>query len=187
MYGRRRYDSGMIWESHYWKDELLAIATRLNRRRWASAGELTIVRIEQDIMIGFYIVRKLIEAKKITNELAGRSIDIVGHPCIRPPVTLMNWHKIDELYNLKTSQRERIKLLQLANMIIHSYVFITDTDDRGGLSGIYVNSDYSRNRKIYYLPIKDTIHILKEFGSNYPHMTRRIRNPQTGEVDVYNA
>jgi hypothetical protein len=177
----------MIWESQYWKDELLAIARRLNRRRWTTAGELMLVRTEQDVMIGFYIVRKLIEAKKITNELAERSVDIISHPCIRPPVTLMNWHKIDELYDLNTLQRERIQLSQLANTFIHSYVFITDADDRGCLSGIYVNSDHSRNRKIYYLPIKDIIHILKEFGSNYPHMTRRTRNPQTGEVDVYNA
>lgn len=177
----------MIWESHYWKDELLAIAARLNSRRWRAAGELTLVRIEQDVMIGFYMVRKLIEAKKVTNELLERSVDIVSHPCTSPPVTLLNWHKIDDLYGLKILQRERITLLKLANTFIHSYVFITDADDRGRLSGIYVNSDYRRNQKIYYLPIKNIIHILKAFGSNYPHMTQSTRNPQTGEVDIHNA
>jgi len=59
----------MIIESRYWKKELLKIADKLSKRliyrkRWSEAQFGT---FEKEIMIGFYIVRKLIEAKKISN------------------------------------------------------------------------------------------------------------------------
>jgi hypothetical protein len=60
----------MIWESWYWKKPLLDMAKRL--RSLKAAGYLTekqMVQIERDIFIGFYSIRKLIEAKtKITDK-----------------------------------------------------------------------------------------------------------------------
>jgi hypothetical protein len=56
----------MIYESHYWKDELQAIAKKLRRRRaqrrWS---ESSFANLEKEVMVGFYSVRKLYEASKL--------------------------------------------------------------------------------------------------------------------------
>ena len=58
----------MIWESQYWKDELLRTASKLNKRlnqkRWP---ESSMASLEKEIMIGFYIIYKLIAAHKLSN------------------------------------------------------------------------------------------------------------------------
>ena len=59
----------MIAESYYWKRELLRVAARLRRRltqrRWPEASFSV---VEMDLMVGFYAIRKLAEAKKISDE-----------------------------------------------------------------------------------------------------------------------
>ncbi|MEI6874502.1 MAG: hypothetical protein WCL50_05155, partial [Spirochaetota bacterium] len=52
----------MIHESYYWKQPLLVSAGRLKRYRKArQLGQKQLLRIEKDVLIGFYSVRKLLE------------------------------------------------------------------------------------------------------------------------------
>ena len=56
----------MIGESYYWKKELVKLAIKLDKRTkqkraWTEAQHGT---FEKEITIGFYIIRKLIEAKQ---------------------------------------------------------------------------------------------------------------------------
>lgn len=53
----------MIWESWYWKQPLLEMADRLEHLKTASAlSDEELAQVERDIFIGFYSVRKLLEA-----------------------------------------------------------------------------------------------------------------------------
>ena len=64
----------MIWESAYWKEELLRQAEDLKKRstqtKWS---ERSLARLEKTIMIGFYSIRKLIEAKKVSDAYEGQA------------------------------------------------------------------------------------------------------------------
>ena len=52
-------------------------------------------------MVGFYSIRKLIEARKLSDDLIARQIRVTQFPSIEPArVTLLNWHKLDKHYAL---------------------------------------------------------------------------------------
>jgi hypothetical protein len=71
----------VIAESHCWKRELLRIAARLTprlkQRRWAPASSSA---VKKDVMIGFYIVRKLVEARKVSDSVAQRKVECRAYP-----------------------------------------------------------------------------------------------------------
>lgn len=62
----------MIWESVYWKQALLEMADCLERLKTTSAlFEEELAQVEREIFIGFYSVRKFLEAPaKITTRPA---------------------------------------------------------------------------------------------------------------------
>lgn len=73
----------MIQDSVPWKEELLRIAIRLERRRtqerWADrSGYL----VERDVMVSSYTIRKLVEATKVSDKLVGRSFTVAMYPLI---------------------------------------------------------------------------------------------------------
>ena len=89
----------MIWESCYWKEDLLKsekwlLEKVISRRR---PSEKLLVEFEKCMFITAYQVRKLIEAKKLSNSLVDSSLPITEYGNIKK-VTLMNWHRLDELY-----------------------------------------------------------------------------------------
>lgn len=67
----------MIYESSYWKSDLLKLATRLQLRliqtRW---GKKNLYTLEKEIFIGFYSIRKLIESKKVSSSIKNKSYEI---------------------------------------------------------------------------------------------------------------
>ena len=91
----------MIDESCYWKNDLLkeadALRDRKKQRRWP---EVSFARLEQTIMLGFYSIRKLIEASKLSDSTIYEEIPITTYPWSGKTVTRMNWHKLDQLYDL---------------------------------------------------------------------------------------
>ena len=72
----------MIAESYYWKRDLLKVVARLRRRftqtRWTRASYSA---VEIDVMVGFYAIRKLIEGKKISDEImSAKSLCAITQP-----------------------------------------------------------------------------------------------------------
>jgi hypothetical protein len=92
----------MIWESSYWKEELFWHARRIRRlqtlKRWV---ERSTAALEKDLMIGFYSIRKMVEAHTVSDEIRDRSLSLQGYPWTGSPVTFMNWDKIDQKYDLE--------------------------------------------------------------------------------------
>lgn len=88
----------MIDESSYWKRELFKIAVDLRRRReerrWPDAS---LARIELNIMLGFYMIRKLLEARKISDSVAKRRLRLPLYRAIGKRVTYRNAHHIEDL------------------------------------------------------------------------------------------
>src|SRR5665213_2100298 len=97
----------MIWESCYWKEPLLRTAERLRGLKASvELSEEDLANLEREIFVGFYSVRKLIEAiTKLTDRTKLFQVTVSWYQNIKP-VSWLNNHKIDELYDLKNEHQD---------------------------------------------------------------------------------
>lgn len=160
----------MVSESHYWKRELLKLSKKLTKRTlhnrfWTEAQFCT---FEKEIMMGFYIIRKLIEAYKLSNQVVSTKVEGIKLANIGKIVHLMNNHKYYEYFDFDNPKQEKFDLLFLSNQIVHSYVFAPAFDESFCLSAIHFSSDKDRNKWLYEISITTIISIFDKVGSNYP-------------------
>jgi hypothetical protein len=115
----------MIWDSSPWKRDIARRADALRRRkdqkRWSEAS---MARVEQDIFLSAFAVRKLIESFKISDEVESRSIRAKGYKRRSGAADVMNWHRIDQLCELDNAGWRTVSLKDFCNQIIHSYMFV---------------------------------------------------------------
>jgi hypothetical protein len=159
----------MIWESRYWKDELLRQSKRLRaqcqQKRWPEASS---ARLELTLMSGFYAVRKLLESKKFSQNLMSKHLPVAEFPPSGKAVNLLNWHHIDRLFRLDEPNNTSIDLLSLCNQFVHSYVFVPSFSDIKQLTGIFVASDWMRTSRLYHVEIEQAVELFEEIGRDYP-------------------
>lgn len=177
----------MITEPLYWKTDLLrqssALEKRRTQKRWSEAS---FARCEQTIFIGFYSVRKLIESKKLTNVVAASSFQIRSYPPTGKAVTFMNYHKVDELYDLDKPKEHSINLINLCHQFIHSYVFSLVFDEDDALSAVWVASDYQRSKALIEIPLATIIGIFETVASDDIRSMRGIFDPEKGDYLIEN-
>lgn len=175
----------MIAESSYWKNDLLKrtayLRKRMVQKRWVEASHS---KFEQALMLGFYSVRKLIEAKKLSNLIADRTITLVAFPALNKPVTHMNWHKIDELYDMESGANCSITLGFLCNQFVHSYVFVPVFDeDSQTVCQVLVSSGFERNRRLYQVDLAAVVAMFEQIGGDYPNEARMVFNPKIKDYE----
>jgi hypothetical protein len=158
----------MIWESCFWKYPLLNLVKEIEE--WESTNDIDeagFARIERELMIGFYSVRKLVEAKKLSDSVAEEKLNCKSFLNIKN-VNLKNWHHINKLYDLKTELKEKLDINFVFNQFIHSYVFIIAESDSSSLEGVYFCSDRYRNKKLFHIASSEIRRIFALVGNNYP-------------------
>jgi hypothetical protein len=174
----------MIHKSGYWKKQLLEIAERLRSLKTVDPEELVedddwFSQIEIDIFIGFYSVRKLCDAVMlVTDATKSRTFSIAWHPNLEP-VTLINHHRVDELYDFDTRRQETRDVQFICGRIIHSFVFMPYAEEQG-LAGILFASDTDKHKKLYAMKIDDVITLFERVGNDDPTDIHWHRTP-TGE------
>lgn len=172
----------MIWESHEWKEPLLAMARRLDSARHAK--RLTaqrLAQVERDIFLGCFSVRKLIHSgPKLTDACRAMRLPVTWYRNVQR-VDALNWHKIGKLYDLANGHSESRDLEFLCGRIIHSFVFIPEEGADGGLAGFYFASDFDRNARLYRLTVEEIIRAFETVGRDYPANISATRNPVSGE------
>jgi len=177
----------MISESSYWKDDLLKQAKFLRKKiaqkRWP---ESTLVRIEQSIMIGFYTIRKLIEAKKISDSNIKRKFQIKFYSWSGKLATWINLYRVEILYDFSKSAPVEKDMIFICNQFIHSYIFMTSFNRAGKLTGILFNSDKERNKALYYVKIKQIINVFEVIGNDYPISGMYYYDPKKQDYIVHN-
>lgn len=144
----------MIWDSRPWKRNLARCVDTLRRRkqqrRWTEAS---CIAVERDIFLSAYAVRKLLEAGKISDEVESDSLRAVAHLPRGRTVDVMNWNRIDELYDLSTHTEVNLSLRDFCNQVVHSFVFVLSFAAPGGLEGFFVASDREKERRLLHFPI----------------------------------
>lgn len=113
----------MIQESRYWKEPLLRAANWLeNLRIKERAAERSLVRVERELFVGFYGIRKLLETFKLSSSTKNMRFALAWSPCIKR-VDYLNAGCVHELFDVQLVHIEERDLEFLCNQFIHSYVF----------------------------------------------------------------
>lgn len=169
----------MISESSYWKDPLLTAADWLETVRFAD-DELKRVRAEQELLLGFFGIRKLLDTFKVSDSTRDLVIRVEQHKCVKR-VDYLNSHRIDELYDLASSTRELRDLNFVCNQFVHSYVLSIVGDENDNFSGCFVASDYVRNSKVYFVSSSNILSVFRTVGQDYPRKITMDRDEETGQ------
>jgi len=176
----------MIWESGYWKDDLLRVAARLRRRqqqrRWP---QVSLANVEKDLFLGFYAVRKLIDAGKLSDSTVAMTIAVAVHPRMGRAITKMNRHHLDELYDINTSVPGVLGLRELCNQFVHSYAFSTFHREDEGLDAVLVASDREKSVRLFKVSLVDVLTVFERVGHDYPNQCNMFLNPKTGDYETH--
>lgn len=180
----------MIWESSYWKEELLRLADKIaRRRRQRRFSERSLANLEKEIFFAFYAIRKLIEAKKLTQRVVNRSISVKAYPTTSKGVTIFNWggagYEIEKYFDVTKGTRDKVTLSFLCNQFIHSYIFIPEFSGNG-LARILIASDHMRKRKLYCVKIGVIETILRKIAFDRVFRVRAIYDSQIGDYVLKN-
>lgn len=161
----------MIYESIYWKRELTRLSKKLearkvNKRCWTNTQNGA---FEKEVMIGFYIVRKLYESQKLPNTVASTKLKGKKYPNNGSLVHRVNYHRVSEHYDFEKVQELNFDLKFLANQIIHSYIFlpIFGSIEENGIFNLYsicFCSDEHRNKWIYEISLNTLIELFEGIG-----------------------
>ena len=174
----------MIWESHFWKDDLLKKAKSLQQcRRRCNWSETQLGRLEQGVMLGFYSIRKLADAGKLSAATMTQELSLAAYKWLGKPVTKLNWHHIDRLYDLENAATESRSLLKLCHQFVHSFIFIPDFDGDDKLSGFMFASDHQRQTALLRIGITDVVAVFKQVGKDYPATAFRTFNQKKGDYE----
>lgn len=177
----------MIHESHFWKEDVRRRAGLLRKRlrqlRWP---ERSTARTEQDLMLGFYSIRKLLESQKLTATIAQSRIRLHVHPC-RKAVSQLNRHAVHALYDLTSHTHEERDVSFVCNQFIHSYVFVLTVSDRKTWTGVLVASDRERNHAIYHVSARDIVQLFTRVSRDNANRARMTFNAKRGDYDIYST
>lgn len=176
----------MIWDSLPWKQEIERRASSLRRRkkqkRW---GAISVAKLEQDVFYAAFAVRKLIEAFRVSNEVESLLIVAEEHPPRNKVVDVMNWHRIDELFDLSSKKRRTFCPKELCHQIIHSFVFVPCLDDdTASLSGFFIASDWQKKKSLFFVNIDEIIKMLEAIANDNIESSIGRRDPESGEMKV---
>jgi hypothetical protein len=152
----------VIDDSNVWKDRLRRERTALKRSLRRSLHdpdqvESALAAIEVFAFLVGYIVRKLIESKKLSDELEGATMEVVAHKRREPDSKLdfLNAHHVERAYDLSAAHKKNLGLRQLCNLLVHSFVFMPAIDQKEVCAGFYVNSDQTKERELVFVDWAD--------------------------------
>jgi len=179
----------MIYESVYWKKDLLKLSRKLTKRKrsgiWDEADHAD---FEKEIMIGFYIVRKLSEAQKLSNETISTKLQGFKIPSNGKKINHLSISQYPEYYDFENLTQAKLDIKLIWNNIIHSYVFSPFfSEEYNELLGIHFTSDSKRNICLFSLDIEVIIDFFKKVGRDYPMHISMTFNETTGDYKFHSS
>jgi hypothetical protein len=151
----------MISDSSYWKRTLASHAEVLNvKLRQTHWRDESFLKVEQAVMMSCYIIRKLAEAQKITNDRFNAHLPLTAFAATGKTVDALNSHRVHELYEVESGVEISKPLSYIANQLIHSYIFVPVFLLHNQLHAVAFNSDRSKSRELYVLKLRPFVEAL---------------------------
>lgn len=168
-------------ESIYWKEELTRIAKTIQPvvkpKRWTERAACI---VERDVMIGFFIVRRMIELKKVSSKIAKMRLEVFSSP-VTKKITWINSHKLDENYDWKAEKTEYKPTLYICNQFIHAYFsFVLRGLDRNWADMIIV-SDFDRNKTVWRIACATISDLFEAASKDRPTKTEITFDPSPND------
>jgi len=172
-------------ESHYWKEELARIANTVARvakpPRWSERAHCM---VERDLIIGFFLLRRLVELNKVSSAIADRRFTVFSYKSRGKLVTRMNRADLYELYDLDDEVAETKKPMYIANQFVHAYTSFVCRDETRNWSDVLVVSDYDRNDCIWRVPVDTIRDLFIDASKDYPHLASFTFDPATKDYVI---
>jgi hypothetical protein len=155
----------------------------MNQSRWSDVSS---ARLEQDVFVAAYAVRKLLEANKLSTSLVDKMVEVTTYPRKSQQMDHLNWHRLDEHFDLDSGGPRTIRLRDLCNQIIHSYVFMERFDGKPPrLAGLFFSSDVQRQQGVHEIELARLVKLLRRIAEDSPDHAVSVRDPKTWEWIVY--
>jgi hypothetical protein len=157
-------------ESYFWKKDLLNHAKALKPvakpPRWS---EKLVVNFEKNLIISFFMIRKLLEEYRVSKKSYDYRASIYECRSVHPTITIRNSHRIAELYDLDNPKLILKDISFITNQFIHSCTIFSNriSLQNRNWEGVYVCSEYERNKRIFFVPIAEIIQIFNLVGNDY--------------------
>lgn len=178
------YALTMITESYYWKKPLLAGAKAIRKHMDSKdISEAQSARIEREIFIGFYSIRKLLEATgKVSTETRTMKVALKRYEkrADQPIADWYNRSEFWELYDLYKPAQEFRDLLYVAHRMVHSFIFVLSGDDDG--HGAFFTSDRDKDTRLNFIGTDEIVRVFETVGQDYPSSFHAWRDEATGEM-----
>lgn len=172
-------------ESRYWKEDLLAHAKRLkpskNPGRWS---ERAVVNFEKELMMSFFLIRVLLEHKKVSSKSGNYQVPVRRAPWNGKPVTQLNFWDIDELYHFNNEKDASVSLPFLANQFVHSKVIYAGRDKSRNWSEVLLCSDFETRKAIYRVSVAEIRKIFLLVGADYTKWSSYEYDPKIDDYRV---
>jgi len=139
----------MIFESRTWKRELAHNAKVL--KTWAKKPtERGGFYIQRSVFLSAFIVRKLMENRKISDAVRNRSIVCNSYHALRPVSDRLSRFLSGsaEDYDLANRRKMSINVYDLVSEIMHSYTFTMVTNKRNRCTSFLVNSYRRKDKRL---------------------------------------
>lgn len=147
-------------------------------------GNKAFIKLQKFSIYSSIIVRKLIEAFKISDELLSENFSIISYPRISDKkINRLNSFEIEEYYDLEFPTKTNTSIKNLTDKIIHSYHFLPkynwtkikselpDEDSENwrneGIEGFYFSSDKSKNIELHFISLNQYINVLEKINSDF--------------------
>ena len=170
----------MIYDSYVWKktlkNDLKQIKSFLlkycSKDNGSKSNDEAFIRLQKFFVFSSIIIRKLIEADKISDEAMANSVKISTHEKNNEnKITFFNDHKIDEFYDLDNPKKGTMSIVNLTNSFIHSFHFMPDYDWKvidenldeddyenlklEKLNGVYFSTDKTKDKTLNFITFED--------------------------------
>lgn len=155
-------------ESYYWKEDLLKYSKQFKPvskpARWSERKH---VSFEKEVIISFFMIRKLIESNKFSPIIKQYKATIFRSPCVAK-VNNLNYSSIERLYDMEKEEAVSKNINFLCNQLIHGGAMFAYREKDRNWGGMYTCSDFERQKYIYRIPISEIVMILELAGNDYP-------------------
>lgn len=155
-------------ESRYWKELLYSTAIELGNRK--TPKYLTQRRceiIERDVIICFFIIRRLIELSRVSKITSDYQFDIFSSPSNGRKSLPTDRTGIEKSYDLNNETSHIKHMKYVSNQFIHSSMFIVTYDYARNWESFYVVSDYDEMKNIWRIPVKQVAKAFKVASNDY--------------------
>jgi hypothetical protein len=163
---------------------------------WADSYKF-FIKFQKFCFYSAVISRKFLESNRLSDELKSTSYSIsYFKKRTAKKLTKDNFDSIDEEYDTQNPIESKLTLDKICHLFIHSFIFtpklldhkvdldLPDDDidnwEIDGIGGLYINTDYSKDEKLFYFDLNLIFEIFKNVSED--NIVHIYENRVTNEI-----